>query len=165
MYRYGRQYSLFDAYIYNNTSAALVMTWSVVPADLLHAKLEVLSLQNARRFPPICHPTCLRSAYVTYSVYQMVVPIPVRSRRLAVLSGIKYVYERKKMAPLISLKSIFSPAPCHFPPPIISFLSSSFFSLLQPFLFFLSLSYPSTKHPKWSSPLSLVTPVSVSTVP
>lgn len=138
MYRYGRQYSLFDACIYNNTSAALVMTWSVVPADLVHAKL-VLSLQNARRFPPICHPTCLRSAYVTYSVYQMVVPIPVRSRRLAVLSGIKYVYERKKMAPLISLKSIFSPAPCHFPPPNYFF---SFFFLLLSSSTFPFLSFP-----------------------
>lgn len=59
----------------------------------------------------------------------------------------------------------FSRAVSFPPPPIISFLSSSFFSLLQPFLFFLSLSYPSTKHRKWSSPLSLVTPVSVSTVP
>lgn len=52
--------TLSDACIYNNnTSAALVMTWSVVPADLLHAQLEVLSLQN-EHFPPICHRTCLK---------------------------------------------------------------------------------------------------------
>lgn len=138
MYGYGRQYSLFDACIYNSTSAALVMTWSVVPADpLLHAKLEVLSLQMnniSHRFVTRRPKVCVRNIHCVSNGC----PDPSAfTTAPAVLSGIKYVYERKKMAPLISLKSIFSPAPCHFP---TNYFFSFFFLLLSsstfPFLSF-----------------------------
>lgn len=137
MYGYGRQYSLADACIYNNTSAALAMTWSFRRISLLHANFEVLSLQINN----ISHRFVTRRAQGLRSNILCVpngCPDPSAFTTVpAVLSGIKYVYERKKMAPLISLKFFFSPAPCHFP---TNYFFSFFFLLLSsstfPFLSF-----------------------------